>query len=285
MPDLLADDEFSFFVPVDIRKSDVSEGMQAGKRIIQGIASTEDVDLQDEIVVQSGIDTSYFLKYGYINDDHKPGPEHKVGEPLEARSTKAGLWIKALLYTGDGTGDERCDYWWDMLERLERSGSNRKVGFSIQGKIQRRAGNSIMKCWLQDVAITASPVNTHTWAEIVKSLGEQKWCKHPWKSLEKSCKGCPGNGACSTSLPAMVRAEEEEKKALSAGGVGGTALRVQSLEGRAATLANAGAATSKSLTHKITLSEAAELVQRTYGLGKPAAVAVADAIFAESSLH
>jgi hypothetical protein len=174
-----------------------------------------------------------------------------------------------------------------MLERLERSGSSRKVGFSIQGKIMRREGNSILKCWLQDVAITASPVNTHTWAEVVKSLTHERWCVHPWKSLEKACKGCPGNAACSTSIPAMVRAQqrEEEAKALTTSG-GGAAMRVQSLEGRAATLAHAGAMTSKSLKQgKITLAEAVAHVERTYGLSRPAAVAVADAIFAEGSLH
>lgn len=280
----LSKDTFEFFVPAEIRKSEPGE-LKDTKRWIQGIASTDHVDLQDEIVVQSGIDTSYFLKYGYINDDHKPGPEHKVGEPTEARSTKAGLWIKAFLYEGDGT--ERCDYWWSMLERLERSGSDRKVGFSIQGKIMRREGNSILKCWLQDVAITASPVNTHTWAEVVKSLTHERWCIHPWKSLEKACKGCPGNAACDTSIPAMLRAKtrEDEAKALTTSG-GGAAMRVQSLEGRAATLAHAGAATSKSINKgRITLAEAVEHVQRAFGLSRPAAVAVADAIFAEGSLH
>jgi hypothetical protein len=270
--DLRGKDEFQFFVPMDIAKSDDLGETKGSKRLIQGIASTEHVDLQGETVVQSGIDTSYFMKYGWINDDHRQGPEHKVGEPLECRATKAGLWIKALLYKGNG--DERCDYWWNLIQTLERSGSPRKVGFSIEGKIIRRAGKSILKCWLKDIAITASPVNTNSWAEIVKSLSAERWCIHPWKSLEKACKGCPGNASCDTSIPAMLRSKEDEEKALTAAG-NGAALRVQSLEGGAPKTT-----TFKSLPDRISREDAIEYLRVSKGYSLPTARAVADVIFA-----
>jgi len=139
---------FHFFMPVEkISKAESKDG----KRWIQGVASTDDRDLQGEVVRQNGIDYGYFLKYGYINDDHKEGPEHKVGEPAECRITPAGLWLKGFLYKGK----ERAEYWWDHITALAANESNRKVGFSIQGKVLRREGNTIAKCWLQDVAITA----------------------------------------------------------------------------------------------------------------------------------
>lgn len=258
-------ENFEFYVPVDPNTPiDKSASIPKDtRRYIQGIASTDDVDLQNETIVQSGIDTSYFMKYGYINDDHKPGPEHKVGEPVECRITKAGLWIKAFLYKGQ----ERAEYWWSFMQSLAQSDANRKVGFSIQGKVLRRAGGSILKCWLQDIAITASPVNTKTWAEIVKSLCKERFCVHPWKTLEKACKGCPGKAACS--------AHEEEEKALSAGGSlsggGGRILIPQSLEG--------GARARKSLPNQVTLNDAIEYLQIEKGLSPASAKAVADAIF------
>lgn len=264
------EETFEFFVPACLAKSEDIGG--AEKRLIQGIASTDDVDLQGETILQNGIDIAYFMKYGYINDDHRPGPEHKVGEPIECRITRAGLWIKALLYKG--SGDERCDYWWDLIQTLERSGSKRKVGFSIEGKVLRRAGKSILKCWLKDIAITASPVNTHTWAEIAKSLSKERWCIHPWKPLEKACKGCPGEASCPSSLPAMLRAKEDEEKALTAGSVGGRALVPQSLEG------GMKVTTWKSLPDRVSRQAAIDYLRTARRYSPAAARALADVIFA-----
>jgi hypothetical protein len=269
-PDKLlgAGDSFHFFLPVEkIQKSESKDG----KRWIQGIASTDDRDLQGEVVRPTGIDYSYFLKYGYINDDHKEGPEHKVGEPTEARITDAGLWMKGYLYKGK----DRAEYWWEHVTTLAQNDSARKVGFSIQGKVLRREGNTIAKCWLQDVAITASPVNTNTWAEIVKSLGGQKWCLHPWDDVCKG--GCCTCGPALKSLSASDKDDkEDEEKALTAGGMG-RVITPQSLEGRA-----------KVLTHKsnkISYQEAIGYLQARRGYSFPLAKALADAIFATTGIH
>lgn len=248
---------FHFFMPVE----SISKADKDGKRWIQGIASTFDKDLQGERVIQNGIDYAYFLKHGYINDDHKEGPEHKVGEPVECRITKAGLWLKAFLYKGK----DRSDYWWEHITALKGNDSKRKVGFSIQGKILRREGTTISKCWLQDVAITASPVNTNTWTEIVKSLGKQKWCLHPWDSVCKSgCCVCVSDG-------------EDEEKALSTGSVGGQALIPESLEG------SAKVQTFKS--NNISYDDAVAFVQKSRGYTHQTARAITDVIFSVNGIH
>lgn len=264
-------DTFNFFIPITSFQKSEGEGKDKkdGKRWIQGVASTDDLDLQGETVVQSGIDTGYFLEHGYFNDDHKAGPENKVGEPTECRITKAGLWVKGFLYKGK----ERADYWWEHLNSLEQSEATRKAGFSIQGKVMRRAGSSITKCWLQDIAITASPVNTSTWAEIVKSLSKERWCVHPWKSLEKSCKGCAGAELCKDDLCQ----EEVEKKALSAGGMGRVMIP-QSLEGH-------NKVTTYKGIEKFTFDEAVTFLQISKGYSRASALAVADAIFTSQGLR
>lgn len=166
----LIGNNFSFWVPAEaVRKGGADSSDD--KRWIQGIASTDNLDLQGEIVDQDGIDFSYFLKYGYFNNDHKPGFENKVGQPTECKVTPKGLWVKGFLLKKHQVAESI----WELLTSLKESNSSRKVGFSIQGKVLRRNGNKIAKCWIQDIAITASPVNPTTWAEVAKSLSAQSW--------------------------------------------------------------------------------------------------------------
>ncbi len=167
-------DTFSFWVPaqaISISKSDSDKASKG--RWIQGIASTDAKDLQGESVNQKGIDTKYFMQYGYFNNDHKPGFENKVGEPTECKVTPKGLWVKGFLYEGHKVAD---DIWNLMNSQESTRGSKRRIGFSIEGKVKRRNGSTIDECWIQDIAITPAPVNTATWAEIVKSLNSD-WNK------------------------------------------------------------------------------------------------------------
>lgn len=198
----LDSDTFTCWVPAQAVLMKGGSADRSGKRWVQGIASTNSRDLQGEIVDQNGIDFSYFLKYGYFNNDHKPGFENKIGQPTECKVTKNGLWVKGFLFEGNKVADDV----WSLLTTLEKSGATRKVGFSVQGKVQRREGNLIRKCWIQDIAITPAPVNHATWCEIAKSLSAQKW--DLTKNLETT--------------------EEDEEKALTAQG---NVLVPESLEG------------------------------------------------------
>jgi hypothetical protein len=236
-------ESFSFFVPVTALEVKKSGDGKSTKRWIQGIASTSSRDLQGEIVDQNGIDFGYFLKNGYLNDDHKPGPEHKVGQPTECRLTKNGLWIKGFLFNNH----KKADYYWELMHALDSSGSDRKVGFSIQGKVKRRNGKEITECWLQDVALTPAPVNTTTWAEMAKSLNAEKWVFD--KSLSED------------------DSDEDEEKALTAGG---SPLVPESLEGGIKK-----DRTSKALTY----DETVEYISKSYGLDTEAAVAVTNVVF------
>jgi len=171
-------DEFQFGLPLFTKGvDDVS-----GRRFVQGVASTPDKDLQDEYVIQKGLDLRYFLKHGYYNDDHKPGFENKVGQPTEALIKKVkdragksllGLWTRGYLWVkGTHSG---ADHIWDLAQALEASGSDRQLGFSIQGKVLTREGSRILKAWVQDIAITPSPVNTETWMELVRDIDKSLW--------------------------------------------------------------------------------------------------------------
>jgi hypothetical protein len=158
-------EKFTFWLPAQISKSQKGDG-DDGDRIIQGIASTGAKDLQGEVVNPAGIDVSYFLTKGYFNNDHKPGAENKVGEPIDCKVTKDGLWVKGRIYKGKKAADDI----WEHFQALSKSNAKRKMGFSIEGRVVRRNDNVIEKCWIQDIAITPAPVNPCTWAEVAKSL-------------------------------------------------------------------------------------------------------------------
>ena len=68
-------------------------------------------------------------------------------------------------------GKKVADAVWEHIKALGlNKGSQRQVGFSLQGKTLLRRGQKIMKCWIQDIAITTAPINHHTYLDVVKSL-------------------------------------------------------------------------------------------------------------------
>lgn len=135
--------------------------------VVQGVASTEDPDLQNERVIQEGMDLEPLLEEGYINWNHMPGPENIIGEPMEARIQKGpSLWLKGFLYPNV----ERARAVVNLLKSQELRQSNRRLGWSVEGRVTEREGNRVTKSVVQHVAITHEPVNQNTWAELVKSM-------------------------------------------------------------------------------------------------------------------
>lgn len=260
-------DTWSFWTPLEKAEEDSSDGT----RRIKGIASTDDEDLQGEIVKQGGIDTSYFLKYGYFNNDHKPGAKNKVGQPTLCRHTKDGLYVEGTLFKGSHA--QVANELWDFILTLKDSDSDRRVGMSVQGKTRRRQGNIIMSSWIQDIAITPAPINTHTWVDILKSFSGCTWCANQGTDVCLSC------GKCSKSLTGDEDSDAE--KALSVGhgnptvggGTSGAALRTESLDSDDKDL-SFGAKDKR-----LTKSQITEIVQRTTGYSYPTAALCAEALF------
>jgi len=287
MIDLIKSNEFDFWLPLDINKSDTAKKTLGHTRWVQGISSTEDEDLQTEIVEQRGIDTEYFLQYGYYNNDHKPGFENKVGQPTEARITKEGLWTKGFLWE-PGT-HKVADAIWELANALAASGSTRKLGFSIQGKVIRRAGRRILKCWIQDIAITAAPINTHTWLDVVKSLNAvpaDMWCVHdqsglimPETALGKSV-ACVCKKPCGACKKGIVEAPSNE---------GDLDLNKTEDEQKAFTTSSGAALVPESLDSKVrdqkwankslSFDECVDLLHRERGLSRTESIVLTEAVF------
>ena len=160
------DGNFRFWYPAKLSKG------EDGKHYIEGIASTPHEDLQGEKIKQEGLVLDYFLTRGYFNDDHSKETAGKVGIPTEAKITKDGLYTKGFLLE-----TPRAKGIWDLAQALEKSGGDRKLGFSVEGKVLERDTKNprtITKAWIKDVAITAAPINPNTFLDIVKSTASLK---------------------------------------------------------------------------------------------------------------
>jgi len=153
------DGSFRFHVPCDITKG------ADGKVWIQGIASVEKEDLAGETVILKGMDLSYLLSRGYFNDNHGKTTDAKVGVPTEAQVTPYGLQVKGFLLD-----TPRAKGILELAESLNKAGSNRKLGFSVEGKTLKRDGKIIKESWIKDIAITAEPFNTDTYMDVIKSI-------------------------------------------------------------------------------------------------------------------
>ena len=86
--------DFKFFLPVDIAKSNDSED----RRLIRGYASTSAEDRQGESLVQKGLDISDFINHGYFNYDHDNSVI--LGYPIadKCQVDNNGLWVEGELF-------------------------------------------------------------------------------------------------------------------------------------------------------------------------------------------
>lgn len=148
---------------------------------IEGLASTPDQDLQDEIINQGGID---FSDIEYINADHgheykdKPGGTAlaRMGLIDSAKMTKKGLWIKGKVFKNH---PEAPIYYNEL-----KHGKPGLVQLSIEGNVLARdpfQKNYVKKCKIRGVALTRTPVNPNTYASLIKSLTSTEVIETPAK--------------------------------------------------------------------------------------------------------
>lgn len=169
---------FEFDVPVDFfEKADAEPGKE---RRIGGIATLETKDRQGEVILARGIDFSDFVQNGWFNDNHSKKttdilgyPEKakffRKGEPLPNGQTAqaAGHWVEGYLLN-----TPEADKVWELGRALAQT--KRRLGFSVEGKIEKRQGplqKTIAKALVRNVAITNCPVHAGARMEILaKSL-------------------------------------------------------------------------------------------------------------------
>lgn len=166
------EDKFNIVVPIDIGDSlSKSEERNDGEWYVQGYATTPDLDLQGDIVLPTGVDTSYFMTKGFINYEHKSDAEFIIGVPTDNSyvDLKKGLFVEAKLFPDN----QHAQAMWNLAHMIQKAESNRTLGFSIEGAVIARDDfdkRVIKEVAIQNVALTTHPANPEaTWETLVKS--------------------------------------------------------------------------------------------------------------------
>lgn len=173
--------QLDFRLPIPLMKAEETSVRGERVRHVSGLASLEVKDTQGETVIQKGIDFDPLLTTGYINWDHldirKGGSEWYIGEPTDARIVEhhgvPALRVEGFIYN-DPANKPQSEAAWGHLMVTAKSGSGRRMGWSIQGAAMARRDGIILKSVVNDLALTAKPIVRQTtvdFHEIAKSLG------------------------------------------------------------------------------------------------------------------
>ena len=159
---------YRFGVPLSKSYTTTERG---GKQyVVEGVASDEAHDQQGEVLVQHGMDFAPFLETGIINWDHKSDPASIIGEPITAEIQPGPkFYVKAHLYVDD---IEQAAHAWHLAQAMTKS-SRRNLGWSVEGAVSERDRQNqrrILRSEVRHVALTHQPVNSNSWAAIVKSM-------------------------------------------------------------------------------------------------------------------
>lgn len=166
-------DKFAFWCPIE-KSEDLDP--TTGETIMKlgGIASTSDEDSDGEFLDPKGFDIKPLVESGVVNWHHqaKGQPGAIIGEPIKAEIRPEGLYIETKLYPSSKIA---CDVW-ELAKTLERDSKNRRLGYSIEGKVVKRKSNDvnspdykkIEKAIITGVAVTHQPKNPKTFANIIK---------------------------------------------------------------------------------------------------------------------
>lgn len=169
----MSEQDFKFYMPVDISKADGKTDDDADSWQIQGIASTDDMDYQGEIVDQMGLDLSDLKAgKGLFNDNHSNVITDILGQIEDAdlvdHNGRKALFVKGYLFKHQ----VKAQAYYNVMKSLKK-GAVHRVHYSIEGKILARDKDDvskIKKAKITKIALTMNPVNAQTFSELCKSL-------------------------------------------------------------------------------------------------------------------
>tara|TARA_R110002110_G_scaffold52496_2_gene152749 strand:- start:1964 stop:2665 length:702 start_codon:yes stop_codon:yes gene_type:complete len=102
------------------------------------IASTEQRDLDGELIIQKGLEWGLFEKRGWFNEEHKGGYEFAIGEPTDVQACMhkgvPATRVEGFLYLDDPLGKKA----YNKAKMLQKSSDTRRLGGSIEGPVIER---------------------------------------------------------------------------------------------------------------------------------------------------
>ncbi len=181
---LKINDNFDFWTPAVLEKGETKvnkEGKKEQEMLVSGVASTTQKDLDGETLLPKGFDLTHFNERGLITWQHGQDPSQIIGEPVTGEIIDDKFHIKAKLWPFSPLAKGV----YGLMTNLEKSKSNRKLGWSIEGKVTELDPvnpNIVKKAKITNVTLTPTPKNRGTFANIiqkgiVKNLNSQIICE------------------------------------------------------------------------------------------------------------
>ena len=181
------------FLEENICKSISGNEDENGNYIFEVEASNENLDLQNQITLQSALLKSkeYFLSNGVVSDDHlhktrnedgsvETHKEKIIGEPISVRTDGKSTFVKGILYKGVEAAKPYIELLKNKSSRVKAS-----IGGVMPKIVKNKDGSETITSFMwNDLALTVSPVNwTVGSACFAKSMGIIEFCK----SLNAGC--------------------------------------------------------------------------------------------------
>jgi len=218
------EDSFKVWLPdVEFIKSSDADNEKHNSRKISGVMTTQRKDRQGEVLVAKGLDFSDFLSHGHFNDNHSQGTADIVGYPEKADFHSNLKSYSQKLddvqgWTCEGyvlKGTKKADAIWELALALQNV-PNRSLGFSVEGKVERREDKTIARARIRNVAITNCPVNTDCdWSILEKSFYEPEYAMKSMMAGHATGIDASGGGAIrGESLDAKLKdlSDSDKKK-------------------------------------------------------------------------
>ena len=147
-----------------LRKSVDEKGEERNVARFVAIISAGGTDMQGEDLDQDGLDWGYFMKSGFFNWEHQPGPDNVLGYPVDDTLVRTfdAEGNPATQVTGELLLDKpKARETWETMCALQKAGNHRQVGFSIEGPVIRRDPRNskrVLRALVKAVAICAHPI-------------------------------------------------------------------------------------------------------------------------------
>lgn len=150
---------------------------------VGGIASSESMDEQGEILLREILDISYLQKRGYINWSHSRAPQDQIGVITQAQilssemvsqvedklgvpiPTASSLYVEGVLYKNVPAAKSV----YDIMSSLP-VGVPSGLGFSVEGVVAINDEGRVLKAIIRGVAVTPSPAQVETLCTLIKSI-------------------------------------------------------------------------------------------------------------------
>jgi hypothetical protein len=137
---------------------------------VRGLVSSELRDIQGERIIQSGMDWSWFLKFGRLTAGHPATNRNVIGQPVRLAPATladgtAATFLEGSLWLRKPLGLETY-----RDHQAALAAGDPGMGFSIEGKATQRDPydmKTVLACIIYTVAIAFQPINPATFIDPI----------------------------------------------------------------------------------------------------------------------